>query len=96
MNAPPRRLCHSCLSREDVPIKVSREVERTFPRLKSTLVCARDEISGRIDKSDGLFIQLRVRLGEGELEAHVEEVPSRECVSGAAITGTRRCGKRYR
>jgi hypothetical protein len=38
----------------------------------------RDEISRRIDKCFGLFIRLLVR--ERELKAHVEEVPSRECV----------------
>jgi hypothetical protein len=94
MNTLPRRRGHSCLCLEDVPIEVCREVECAFPRLESALVRARDEISRRIDKCCGLFVRLLV--GERELEAHVEEVPPRECVPRLASTTTSRRRECYR
>jgi hypothetical protein len=38
---------------------------------------------------------LFVPLAQRELEAHVEEVTSRECVAATASTSTCRCRERY-
>jgi hypothetical protein len=86
---------------EYVPTEVCGQVERALPRLESALIQARYEVSKRIDKrrrrghGGGRCCLLRLILisifhlvrCEEELEAHIEEVSSCECVSTAVTVG---------
>jgi hypothetical protein len=64
--------------------RYAARIERAFPRLEPALVCTRDEVSRRIDKGRNSSLSLFVSLAQREPEAHIEEVPSRECVTAAS------------
>jgi hypothetical protein len=81
-NASPRCSPRRLRGPEHILIEVRRQVERALPRLESALVHTRYEVSRRIDKCNAC---LRVALRKEELEARIEEVPSRECVTSAAV-----------